>query len=184
MLVSNSRFLTRILYMTLISCLATCPVLCGECYLGLKHRGNLSDGCYRFGGAYCFCLQELVDLKFREGDCKTLLEHIFQELTNICLTGFAGYVSACVQLYCVGLHCFSLHDSAYMAIFKRRINYLYMLEGLCFAVLFCLFFHVVTLCTFPFVFFLCRVQSAEKSNEAESFKHMKIKYPTYLKMAM
>jgi hypothetical protein len=33
--------------------------------------------------------------------------------------GFAGYVSVCVQLYCVGFHCFSLHVSAYKAIFKR-----------------------------------------------------------------
>jgi hypothetical protein len=31
--------------------------------------------------------------------------------------GFAGYVSFCVQLYCVGFHCLSLHVSAYMAIF-------------------------------------------------------------------
>jgi hypothetical protein len=27
-------------------------------------------------------------------------------------------------------------------------------------------------------------KKAEKSSEAESFKHMKIKYPTHLKMAM
>jgi hypothetical protein len=32
--------------------------------------------------------------------------------------GFAGYVSICVQLYCVGFHCLSLHVSAYMAIFR------------------------------------------------------------------
>jgi hypothetical protein len=32
--------------------------------------------------------------------------------------GIAGYVSICVQLYCVGFHCLSLHVSAYMAIFK------------------------------------------------------------------
>jgi hypothetical protein len=30
--------------------------------------------------------------------------------------GFAGYVSVCVQLYCVGFHCLLLHVSAYMAI--------------------------------------------------------------------
>jgi hypothetical protein len=30
---------------------------------------------------------------------------------------FAGYVSICVQLYCVGFHCLSLNVSAYMAIF-------------------------------------------------------------------
>jgi hypothetical protein len=32
--------------------------------------------------------------------------------------GFAGYVSVCVQLYCVTFHCLSLHVSVYMAIFK------------------------------------------------------------------
>jgi hypothetical protein len=32
--------------------------------------------------------------------------------------GFAGYVSVCVQLYCVSCHCLTLHVSAYMAIFK------------------------------------------------------------------
>jgi hypothetical protein len=32
--------------------------------------------------------------------------------------GFAGYVSVCVQLYCVGFHCLSLHVSVYMAIFR------------------------------------------------------------------
>jgi hypothetical protein len=30
----------------------------------------------------------------------------------------AGYVSVCVQLYCVGFHYLSLHVSAYMAIVK------------------------------------------------------------------
>jgi hypothetical protein len=28
--------------------------------------------------------------------------------------GFAGYVSVCLQLYCVGFHCLSLHVSAYV----------------------------------------------------------------------
>jgi hypothetical protein len=32
--------------------------------------------------------------------------------------GFAGYVSVCVQLYCVGFHCISLHVSAYLSIFR------------------------------------------------------------------
>jgi hypothetical protein len=31
--------------------------------------------------------------------------------------GFAGYVTVCVQLYCVSCHCLT-HVSAYMAIFK------------------------------------------------------------------
>jgi hypothetical protein len=33
--------------------------------------------------------------------------------------GFGGYVSVCVQLYCVSFHCLTLHVSVYMAIFKR-----------------------------------------------------------------
>jgi hypothetical protein len=33
------------------------------------------------------------------------------------LMAIAGYVSVCVQLYCVGFHSLSLHVSAYMAIF-------------------------------------------------------------------
>jgi hypothetical protein len=35
---------------------------------------------------------------------------------------FAGYVSVCVQLYCVGFHCLSLHVSAYMAIFTLQAD--------------------------------------------------------------
>jgi hypothetical protein len=38
--------------------------------------------------------------------------------------GFAGYVTVCVQLYCVSFHCLSLHVSVYMAIF-RCVGYLY-----------------------------------------------------------
>jgi hypothetical protein len=56
--------------------------------------------------------------------------------------GFAGYVSVCMQLYCVGFHCLSPHVSGYMAIFRS----------------FC--------------------------SEAESFKHVKIKYPVHLKMVI
>jgi hypothetical protein len=29
-----------------------------------------------------------------------------------CPMGFAGYVTVCVQLYCVSCHCFTLHVSA------------------------------------------------------------------------
>jgi hypothetical protein len=32
--------------------------------------------------------------------------------------GFAGYVTVCMQLYCVSFYRLSLHVSAYMAIFK------------------------------------------------------------------
>jgi hypothetical protein len=50
---------------------------------------------------------------------------------------FAGYVSVCVQLYCVNCHCLTLHVSAYMAIFRRVIYfYFHMFEGICFAVFF------------------------------------------------
>jgi hypothetical protein len=38
--------------------------------------------------------------------------------------GFAGYITVCVQLYCVSCHCLSLHVSAYMAIF-RCVEYFY-----------------------------------------------------------
>jgi hypothetical protein len=105
--------------------------------------------------------------------------------------GIAGYVSVCVQLYCVGFHCLSLYVSAYMAIFKCAGYFmLYMLEGFCFAVLFCLFFKWShSACFHPHH----RWKHAEcdlvkkrqkKSSEAESFKHMKINYPAHLKMAM
>jgi hypothetical protein len=48
--------------------------------------------------------------------------------------GFAGYVTVCVQLYCVSFHCLTLHVSAYMTIF-RCVGYFYfhMPEGFCFA---------------------------------------------------
>jgi hypothetical protein len=70
--------------------------------------------------------------------------------------GFAGYVTVCVRLYCVSCHCLTLHVSAYMAIF-RCVGYFYfrMPKGICFGgFFFCLFLHVVTLCTFPCLFFL------------------------------
>jgi hypothetical protein len=35
-----------------------------------------------------------------------------------CFMDIAGYVSVCMQLYCVDFHCLSLHVSACMAIFK------------------------------------------------------------------
>jgi hypothetical protein len=75
--------------------------------------------------------------------------------------GFAGYVTVCVQLYCVVS--LTLHVSAYMAIFKC-VGYFYfhIPEGLCFASFFflCLFLRVVTPCTFPLVvFFIYLVDS-------------------------
>jgi hypothetical protein len=63
--------------------------------------------------------------------------------------GFAGYVSVCLQLYCVSFQCPSLHVSAYMAIFKCVGYFLFSSpEEFCFAAF---FLHVVTLCKFPFV---------------------------------
>jgi hypothetical protein len=35
--------------------------------------------------------------------------------------GFAGYVSVCVQLYCVGFHYLSLHVSALMLKYSIRV---------------------------------------------------------------
>jgi hypothetical protein len=51
--------------------------------------------------------------------------------------GFAGYITVCVQLYCVSFHRLSLHVSAYMAIFKC-VGYFYfhMSEGFYFAAFF------------------------------------------------
>jgi hypothetical protein len=48
------------------------------------------------------------------------------------LIRIAGYVSVCVQVYCVIVFTVSLNVSAYMAIFKCRIFYFHMLEGFCF----------------------------------------------------
>jgi hypothetical protein len=62
--------------------------------------------------------------------------------------GISGYVSFCVQLYCVGFQCLSLHVSAYMAIFKcEGYFYFHMPEGFSFAGFFFALFQVVTLCT-------------------------------------
>jgi hypothetical protein len=55
--------------------------------------------------------------------------------------GFAGYVSICVQLHCVGFHCLSPHVSAYMAIFMCvEYFYFHMPQGFCFAAFFSAFF--------------------------------------------
>jgi hypothetical protein len=74
------------------------------------------------------------------------------------IVAFAGYVSVCVQLYCVGFHRLSLHVSAYMVIFKC-VGYFYfhMLEGFCFAAFFSAFFTWSHSACFPFVFCSCAV---------------------------
>jgi hypothetical protein len=69
--------------------------------------------------------------------------------------GFAGYVSVCVQLHCVGFHCLSLHVSPYKAIFKCVGYFIFICLKDSASLFFFFFSHVVTLCTFPFVFFLC-----------------------------
>jgi hypothetical protein len=51
-------------------------------------------------------------------------EHCWRQIRHDCSVSFAGYVTAFVQLYCVSFHCFSLHVSAYMAIFKC-VGYFY-----------------------------------------------------------
>jgi hypothetical protein len=68
--------------------------------------------------------------------------------------GIAGYVTVCLQLYCVSCHCLTLHVSAYMTIFKC-VGYFYfhVLEGFSFAAFFLPFFHVVTLCMFSICVF-------------------------------
>jgi hypothetical protein len=76
--------------------------------------------------------------------------------------GFAGYVAVCVQLYCrcfLVLHlvvtvyttCFGLHGHLQVCrIFLLSYSWRNLLRW----VFFCLFLHVVTLCTFPVVFFV------------------------------
>jgi hypothetical protein len=74
---------------------------------------------------------------------------------------FWGYFAVCVQLYC---KCFTvLHLVVAILHYMFRptwpsssvlMFYFHIAEEICFAV-FCLFFHVVILCAFPFVFFCC-----------------------------
>jgi hypothetical protein len=105
---------------------------------------------------------------------------------------FAGYVAVCVQLCCrcftvlqlVSL--FTLHVSAYMAIF-RCVGYSYfrILEGICFAGFTCTWLHFARfhLC-FPVLFsslillFLACLSAclASKTREADSFRNTKIKH--------
>jgi hypothetical protein len=73
---------------------------------------------------------------------------------NLRSMGIASYVSVCVQLYCVGFNCLSLHVSAYMAIFKCVGYFIFIcLKDSASLLFFCLFFHMVTHCMFPSVFF-------------------------------
>jgi hypothetical protein len=68
--------------------------------------------------------------------------------------GFAGYVSLCMQLYCVGFHCLSLHVSAYMAIFMSVGYFIFIcLKDSALLLFFCLFF-TWSHCKFPSVGFV------------------------------
>jgi hypothetical protein len=67
--------------------------------------------------------------------------------------GFAGYVSVCVQLYCVGFHsftaCFGLHG--HLQVFT--IFYIHLLEGICFAGFFSRDHTLhISICVFPVLF--------------------------------
>jgi hypothetical protein len=78
--------------------------------------------------------------------------------------GIAGYVSACVQLYCVGFYCFTTCFGLHGHLQVCSILYIHMLEGFCFADFFlCLFSRghtlhvsicVLFLCCFPSLFLL------------------------------
>jgi hypothetical protein len=48
----------------------------------------------------------------------------------------AGYVSICVQLYCVGFHCFATCFGLHGHLQGERIFYFHMLEGFCFVAFF------------------------------------------------
>jgi hypothetical protein len=114
------------------------------------------------------------------------------------VVSIAGYVSVCVQLYCVAFHCFTTCFGLHGHLQVCRIFYFLVLKESASLLFFLPFVHVVTLCTFSFVFFplfpslfllflcvcMCLLAlSLLFSSEAESFKHMKIEYPTHLKMA-
>jgi hypothetical protein len=84
--------------------------------------------------------------------------------------GFAGYVSVCVQLYCVGFPlsfttCFGLHghlqvcDSSIFIFIYLRILLRWFL--VC-----CPFFYVVTLC----VFSICVLSCAQHRKQIEAAK--------------
>jgi threonine/homoserine/homoserine lactone efflux protein len=102
--------------------------------------------------------------------------------------GFAGYVSVCVLLYFMLVSTVSLHVSAYMAIF-RCVGYFIFI---------CLKYSASLLKERANRQTHTQGNSKnnegkqgkntnganQKSSEAESFKRMKIKYPTHMKMAM
>jgi hypothetical protein len=86
--------------------------------------------------------------------------------------GFAGYVTVCMQLYCVDFHCLSLHVSAYMVIFKC-VGYFYFQipKGFC-----CFFFaffsrgHTlhISICVFPVLFSFVNFVVSDKQQEKAS----------------
>jgi hypothetical protein len=109
---------------------------------------------------------------------------------------FLGYVAVCVQLYCRWLAVLRLVVAVLHYMFRPTwpssivydVLLLYSWKNLlrCFC---CPFLHVVTLCTFPFVFF-CRVFSLVSwflcacLPACLAFRNIKVKHRTHLKMAM
>jgi hypothetical protein len=53
------------------------------------------------------------------------------ELGSKELMGLTGYLSVCMQIYCVGFDCFSLHVSVYRAIFKYIGYFIFICLSLC-----------------------------------------------------
>jgi hypothetical protein len=58
----------------------------------------------------------------------------------LCSVSIAGYISVCVQLYCVGFHCFTTCFGLHGHLQVCRIFYFHMLERFCFAVFSTFFF--------------------------------------------
>jgi hypothetical protein len=118
----------------------------------------------------------------------------FHKEHGISSMNIAGYVSVCVQLYCVGFHCFTTCFGLQGHLQVCRIFYFHMFEGFCFAAFFTPTWshsadkHTRKQETRKTEKTNGNVQSVtvwrKKNSKAESFKHMKIKYPTHLKMAM
>jgi hypothetical protein len=78
------------------------------------------------------------------GCIKQYVRNLFSELTKSYGVSIAGYVSVCVQIYCVGFRCFTTFFGLHGHLQVCMIFYFHMLEGFCFAAFFS-FFHVVTL---------------------------------------
>jgi hypothetical protein len=143
-----------------------------------------------------------------------MFHNMYYILAFCCAVMFNGFCRLCFRLRAALLcwfsvsftTCFGLHGHLHVC----RIFYFHMLEGFCFAVFFSRGHTLhVSICDsflcFPSLLLLfpcvcvcllvsrqmetCRAwphekKAEKKSREAESFEHMKIKYPTHLTMAM